>query len=73
MREDDIITIIYVLNMSSYSFPCGICNSEIASVGCICCKDLLLIGSRCLTYHVQQCGTMHYVIRLSLASDLISD
>lgn len=49
---------------------CNSCQSEKASMGCVCCSSILLTGPQCLTHHLKNCPSIHYLSTLSLAHQL---
>jgi hypothetical protein len=59
--------------MNSSNQECNICSSEIASAGCICSNQLILIGNICLTSHIKLCRCNHFVIKLPYAISLSSN
>lgn len=59
--------------MTESDFICSLCYSEAATVGCICHRDLKLIGSHCLATHISHSHISHYVIGLPLAFNLLSN
>jgi hypothetical protein len=51
---------------------CSICYLELASIACICCQDILLIGNHCLSAHLSARNTSHNFMELSLAFRILS-